>query len=488
MSLDPNPYAKDFKDSLSPPGTGLPTTGPAGRAGLPDAAGLPETAVLYGPAWLTGPTDQAGPLDPRSTRIPDTSESPEIPGVPPVEPGAEPIRTLLWTAATHRPLDEVVALVGLLKRTGVLPNSADEALRAAAVARPLDEVRQLVTMLHDRPHDADEADTTLRAAAVGRSIEDVAQLVSILLADENEGRPPNAASSNAASPSGASAGGKAKSWTKPQAPATPQPNSEPNSEPNSDPEARSGTEPRVTPEARHEVRSEAAPKAGPEAQPKPQPRNPPTLQPGFPLKSPAVPQMPAADEDRTRDSGSRPYAYGQAAEPAPTPVLPYVPLIAPQRPLADSPGLVATLAGPADARQRGFAASPALGSVLRWPATAALFVIGAIHLPTDLAGLRSGGYGQMLPMIVTALCLMLGLWLVLQDTAGVWAAAAVVAAGVFALHALAGFGATDLLAGSLGDAFGGASAVAVMCAVIAAALAGSALVLRQKTADTARDI
>ncbi|MFJ9211989.1 hypothetical protein [Streptomyces sp. NPDC102264] len=60
-----------------------------------------------------------------------------------------PIRTLLWTAATARPLDEVAALVSLLKRTGEVPNPGDEALRAAAVTRPLDEVRQLVALLNE---------------------------------------------------------------------------------------------------------------------------------------------------------------------------------------------------------------------------------------------------------------------------------------------------------------------------------------------------
>ena len=92
----------------------------------------------------------------------------------------EPIRTLLWTAATHRPLDEVAALVSLLNRTGELSRPGDEALRAAAVARPLEEVRQLVTLLNETPHDTGEAGTTLRAAAMGRSIEDVAELVAIL--------------------------------------------------------------------------------------------------------------------------------------------------------------------------------------------------------------------------------------------------------------------------------------------------------------------
>ncbi|MFF2523172.1 hypothetical protein [Streptomyces liangshanensis] len=110
-----------------------------------------------------------------------------------LEPGQEPIRTLLWTAATARPLEEVAALVSLLRRTGEVPSPGDEALRAAAVARPLEEVMQLVALLHEPPHEFDEADTTLRAAAVGRPIEDVAELVTIFGGDEAETTRPAAA-------------------------------------------------------------------------------------------------------------------------------------------------------------------------------------------------------------------------------------------------------------------------------------------------------
>ncbi|CAG7658464.1 hypothetical protein [Actinacidiphila bryophytorum] len=96
----------------------------------------------------------------------------------------EPIRTLLWTAATSRPLSEVAALVGLLKRNtrsrGRRSNDGDEALRAAAVARPVGDVRQLVALLSESPNSTGEAATTLRAAAVGRPIEDVAELAGIL--------------------------------------------------------------------------------------------------------------------------------------------------------------------------------------------------------------------------------------------------------------------------------------------------------------------
>lgn len=101
----------------------------------------------------------------------------------PDAPGQEPVRTLLETVATCRPLEEVTALVSLLKDTGQSPNPGHEALRTAAVTRPVDEVRQMVALLGEHPHEVVEADITLRAAAVGRSIEDVALLVTILGAD-----------------------------------------------------------------------------------------------------------------------------------------------------------------------------------------------------------------------------------------------------------------------------------------------------------------
>ncbi|MFI1936200.1 hypothetical protein ACH44C_03225 [Streptomyces purpureus] len=96
------------------------------------------------------------------------------------ENGDEAIHTLLWTAATERPVDEVASLVSRLQETGELSCPADVALRAAAVSRPLDEVRQLVVLLNASGYDLERAETTLRAAAVGRPIEDVVKLVNII--------------------------------------------------------------------------------------------------------------------------------------------------------------------------------------------------------------------------------------------------------------------------------------------------------------------
>ncbi|TDF50888.1 hypothetical protein E2C00_03195 [Streptomyces sp. WAC05374] len=288
--------------------------------------------------------------------------------------GDEPIRTLLWTAATYRPLEEVAALVALLKSTGAVSSPADEALRAAAVVRPLEEVRQLVAMLNEAGHPLDEADTALRAAAVGRPIEDVAELVSILGTGD----------------------------------AGPRPRPAPGSAPAPGTKAVDGT---IT-----------------------------------------VPENPNVRPPRSA-------SVAQSAQSTPS---------------LEKPVSVADLAG---------GTSPALRSGLRWPAAAALSACGVIHLPTDFAGLRSGGSTDAVALAVTLLCLILGLWLGARDTVRVWAAAGATAVGVVALHAVSGGSAFDLLATSVGQSFGWASAVAVVCAALTAAMAGSALLRRQRQPD-----
>ncbi|MFB6616008.1 hypothetical protein ACFCV9_17650 [Streptomyces sp. NPDC056367] len=112
--------------------------------------------------------DRPGP--PETTPAPDAPEAPD----------ARPIRTLLETAVTCRPLEEVTALVSLLKEDGRLPDAGHEALRTAAVTRPVQDVQRMVALLGEPPHETVEADITLRAAAVGRPIEDVALLATIL--------------------------------------------------------------------------------------------------------------------------------------------------------------------------------------------------------------------------------------------------------------------------------------------------------------------
>ncbi|UYQ60503.1 hypothetical protein [Streptomyces peucetius] len=284
----------------------------------------------------------------------------------------QPIHTLLWTAATERPVEEVAALVSRLKRTGEVDSPGDLALRAAAVSRPLEEVRQLVALLNEYPHPLHEADTTLRAAAVGRPIEDVVQLVNMI---------------------GTSAG-----------------------------ERRSASDDAVAEEPR-----------------------------------------PAADAARDEV----PAASGPAAATEPS---------------QKSPWPMAALNGALAAGPDSHTISPALRSGLRWPAALVLFACGVIHLPTDVAGLRSGGYSETLSVAVTVLCLVVAVWLAVRDTAPVWAAAAGLAVGAITLHALAGVGTVNLLQSSLGDFFGSARAAAVLCAGGTAVLAGSALLRRRQPA------
>ncbi|MEU8684091.1 hypothetical protein [Streptomyces sp. NPDC048611] len=88
-------------------------------------------------------------------------------------------RTLLWEAVTHRPLEEVAALVERLKRSGDVPNPGDEALRMAVVSRPVSEVAALFDMLRATPHTAESSQDALRAVAVDRSVEEVAQLIEL---------------------------------------------------------------------------------------------------------------------------------------------------------------------------------------------------------------------------------------------------------------------------------------------------------------------
>ncbi|MFF2807891.1 hypothetical protein ACFVT2_11970 [Streptomyces sp. NPDC058000] len=99
--------------------------------------------------------------------------------VPPTSQENVSFRTLVWTAATTRPVEEVAALVELLKRSGDDPNPGDEALRVAAMTRPVSEVGPLLALLGEAPHTAEASYEALRAAAVGRSVDEVAQLIKL---------------------------------------------------------------------------------------------------------------------------------------------------------------------------------------------------------------------------------------------------------------------------------------------------------------------
>ncbi|MFD6230879.1 hypothetical protein ACFWFZ_29060 [Streptomyces sp. NPDC060232] len=145
-----------------------------------------------------GTPDTTAPATPDA---PDTRDTPDDSDAQ----TTQRMRTLLETAATCRPVEEVTALVSLLKEDGPLPDAGHDALRAAAVTRPVQDVQRMVTLLGEAPHEVGEADITLRAAAVGRSIEDVALLVNILGKDapgepERQPRPGPADATRAGGP------------------------------------------------------------------------------------------------------------------------------------------------------------------------------------------------------------------------------------------------------------------------------------------------
>ncbi|MFJ6251181.1 MULTISPECIES: hypothetical protein [unclassified Streptomyces] len=148
----------------------------------PLAAEVPAVEKASSAAEVPAPEETAPAAEvPAVEHVPEAGETPAAQEAPDQdESGDEAVRTLLTTAATERPVEEVAALVARLQETGELSSPADVALRAAAVTRPLDEVRELIALLNASGYDLHEAETTLRAAAVGRPIEDVVRLVGIL--------------------------------------------------------------------------------------------------------------------------------------------------------------------------------------------------------------------------------------------------------------------------------------------------------------------
>ncbi|MFK0215107.1 hypothetical protein [Streptomyces sp. NPDC090298] len=164
----------------------------------PEASAAPEPPLGAEPYAAPEPPAEVGPyaapeapVDGQSQAAAEAPAAPEPPADEevPEESGDEAVRTLLRTAATERPVEEVATLVARLQETGELSSPADVALRAAAVTRPLDEVRQLLALLNASGYDLHQAETTLRAAAVGRPVEDVVRLVGILGADSGDWQP-----------------------------------------------------------------------------------------------------------------------------------------------------------------------------------------------------------------------------------------------------------------------------------------------------------
>ncbi len=127
-----------------------------GVPALPDLPALPPCATPDTPVLTASPAEARRSDQPAEPLIePPTEPSAEPPAEPsavlaeadeaaravPEAPaqddtGDEAIHTLLTTAATERPVNEVAALVARLQETGELSSPADVALRAAAVTRP----------------------------------------------------------------------------------------------------------------------------------------------------------------------------------------------------------------------------------------------------------------------------------------------------------------------------------------------------------------
>ncbi|MFD3439337.1 hypothetical protein ACFWU3_17715 [Streptomyces sp. NPDC058685] len=418
----------------------------------------------------------------------------------------EPIRTLLWTAATHRPLDEVAALVSLLNRTGELSRPGDEALRAAAVARPLEEVRQLVTLLNETPHDTGEAGTTLRAAAMGRSIEDVAELVAILGMDHGtrsatgsmtvpgaesgtEPRPESGAESDRSDRSD-------RSDTESEAPFGTEPQAPHSTESGTEPQAPLDTPFGTAPQAPHGAESGTEFGADPHAP------SASVLAPGFP---PAFDELPGV-HDTTHFATGEGWPAVHVGAAAATQMVDRPATQLATRPVmvrttaptfmasaGTLPVLVPPLSVPtaAPSTPAAEAATPARGrssvvrSLPRWAAALALSACGVIHVPMDLGALRDGGYADVVSPAIAVLCLVFGIWLAVQESVGTWAAAAATAIGVLTVYSTSGFGAVDVLGNTLGETFAWADVTAVSCAALAAVLAAAALFSRQKAAGPA---
>ncbi|MYT18958.1 hypothetical protein GTW69_01410, partial [Streptomyces sp. SID7760] len=81
--------------------------------------------------------------DPRELHDPDPTGT----ATPASPTSTEPVRTLLETAGTCRPLQEVAELVTLLEETGQNPGHGHQTLRAAAVGRPIQDVALLAGIL-----------------------------------------------------------------------------------------------------------------------------------------------------------------------------------------------------------------------------------------------------------------------------------------------------------------------------------------------------
>ncbi|MFI1452810.1 hypothetical protein [Streptomyces roseus] len=356
--------------------------------------------------------------DPRELHDPDPT------GTATASPtSTEPVRTLLETAGTCRPLQEVAELVTLLEETGQNPGHGHQ---------------------------------TLRAAAVGRPIQDVALLAGILGTDAD-------------------------------ADTAHEPPSDPGPAPRSpDPEPR-GTlfrSPRPAPAAEPALPARAAP-APPAASV--HPADPPDRAdpkvPAVPSVHPARPPRSGRPARIPADSHGAAARYGRGAGRRPEPPA-GEPFDAPYDDERYESAEYRRGYGRGPDGKRGAAPAGPLRHPLRWPVAAALLLCGALHLPSDVTALSSQTPTAIAALLATVVCIGLGALIAVRDTAGVWRAGAVGAVAVVALHVAGGLAAFDPLEGAVSASQTWAGVAAVLCAAAAAVLAGLALVNREPRART----
>ncbi|MFE0188376.1 hypothetical protein [Streptomyces sp. NPDC058989] len=339
--------------------------------------------------------------------------------IPPDTPEKNSARTILWEAVTHRPLEEVAALVELLKRSDDVPNPGDEALRVAVVSRPVSEVAALFELLRAAPNTVESSHDALRAAAVGRSVEEVAQLIELFDRTKQGGA-----------------------------------------------DLFGGADPYA-----------GDPYGGGDS-PHPSDHFPPG--PGGPMEPEHTAAMHVLDPDvRPLGNAGQPHAARREAAPQHPNRPPWAQQPAGHAPQ----GGPAWQAAHQEPRPPGYALPGVLRSVLRWPAAAALALCGLSHLPVNSSHLQGAQAAAGLSMAITVIYLLLAGWLAMRDTAMVWTVSAAAAMVIVALHALSRAGVLTPLGSGLGDTAMWPEVVAVGLAIVSAGLAGAALLIRPRRVE-----
>ncbi|MFF3651575.1 hypothetical protein ACFYXV_23425 [Streptomyces sp. NPDC002181] len=359
--------------------------------------------------------------DPRELHDPDPTGT----TTPATPTGTEPIRTLLETAGTCRPLEEVAELVTLLEETGQSPGHGHQTLRAAAVGRPIQDVALLVGIL------GTDTDTDTGTGT------------------DEEHKPPSDPGPDPRRP-GPEYPGRVFRSPRPV--------------------------PAVEPPPPLPVRAVPANPAAPETPAVPAVPAVPSVHPARPPRT-GRPTRPHADPDGAPAWHARRPSARPGRRPEPPGEEPFDDPYEDER--YESAEYRRTYGrGPNGDRGAAPAPSGPLRHLLRWPVAAALLLCGALHLPSDVTALSSQTPTAIAALLATVLCLGLGALIAVRDTAGAWRAGAVGAVAVVALHVVGGLAAFDPLEGAVSASQAWAGVTAVLCAAAAAVLAGLALVNR----------